>query len=362
MRPLARRTRTPGRDDGLRSRSRRRVLGATAMTLAAARFGLVGAAQSEPRHIAALRRATGWVDTPPSLAAFAGQVVLVQFGTYTCINWLRTLPWVRGWSRTYREKFAVVGVHTPEFAFERRLENVRQALAPLALPFPIALDNDQAIWRAFDNHYWPALYILDVRGRIRAHHFGEGGYDASEQTIRDLLREAGVPAGAVAAPVAVHGIEEQADWRSLKSPEMYLASARAEHFAALGGATPGRRVHAAPARLGLNQWALHGEWTMAEEYTQLNQAPGRLVCRFQARDVHLVMGPHRPDLPVRVRVSLDSQPPGPARGLDVGGDGLLTVRDQRVYQLIRQPGAIAPRTVTIEFLDAGAEVFAFTFG
>jgi hypothetical protein len=354
--------RTPGRR---RTLGRRRVLGATVLTLAAARLGLLRASQAEPReprHLAALRRATEWHESPPSIAGLTGQVVLVQFGTYTCINWLRTLPWMRAWARSYRQRFAVIGVHTPEFTFERRLENVQRALRTLALPFPVAVDSDQAIWRAFDNHYWPALYLLDVRGTLRAHHFGEGDYERTERTIRELLMEAGVQADAADAPVAGQGIEVQADWPRLKSPEMYLAYPRAEHFAAPGAATPGRRPHALPARLGVNQWALAGVWTMAEEHTQLNQAPGRLVCRFQARDVHLVMGPRRVDVPLRFRVSLDGQRPGPARGLDVDADGGGTVVDQRLHQLIRQPGPIAARTVAIEFLDAGAEIFAFTFG
>ena len=258
----------------------------------------------------------------------------------------------------------VIGVHTPEFAFETRLENVRRAVQQMTIEFPIAIDNDRAIWRAFNNQYWPALYFVDARGRLREHHFGEGRYEQSEKAIRQLLTEAGVSGDDKdAVPIAASGFEVQADWRSLRSPEIYLGHERARNFSSPSGAALGRRrVYVAPTRLELNDWALAGEWTMANEPTILNKPPGRIVCRFHARDVHLVMGPLRPASPVRFRVSMDGQPPGPAHGLDVDDGGSGTVVEQRLYQLIRQPEPIVDRAFDIEFLDAGVEAFAFTFG
>lgn len=347
---------------------RRHFLGKAATTLAAAQFGFMGTAKAnerESRQLAALGRATGWLNSPPlSAAGLRGKVVLVQFGTYTCINWLRTLPYVRAWARRYRQQLTVIGVHTPEFAFEKSLDNVRRAVQQLKVDHPIAVDSDYAIWRAFNNRYWPALYFIDARGRLRDHHFGEGRYEPSEQTIRKLLAETGATGDDLdVAPAAASGFEVQADWRNLKSPEMYLGYGRAENFSSPGGAALGqRRVYAAPGRLGLNDWALAGEWTVADEPAMLNKAPGRIVYRFHARDVHLVMGPRRQDMPVRFRVSMDGQRPGPAHGVDVDDNGSGTVAEQRLYQLIRQPGPVVDRTLEIEFLDAGVEAFAFTFG
>ena len=346
---------------------RRHFLGKAAIAIAAARLGLVdawGAQEREPRQIAALRRATEWLNSPPlSAATLDGKVVLVQFGTYTCINWLRTLPYVRAWSHRYRQGLVVIGVHTPEFTFEKKLANVHRAVQQMKLDFPIAVDNEYAIWRAFDNRYWPALYFIDARGRPRAHHFGEGEYERSELRIRDLLADVGVAGGAEhAVPIAASGVELQADWRSLKSPEIYLGYGRTGNFSSSRGAVPDRRHrYDVPKHIGLNEWALAGEWTMAHEPTTLNKAPGRLLCRFHARDVHLVMGAPL-DRPVRFRVSMDGQRPGAAHGLDVDDSGNGTVTEHRLYQLIRQPGSIVDRTLEIEFLDAGVEAFAFTFG
>jgi Thioredoxin like C-terminal domain/AhpC/TSA family len=366
---------------------RRHFLGRAAMMLAFARFGMLGrlraggasaslagalaeagtseANEAEPRQLAALGRTTGWLNSPPlSATSLLGKVVLVQFGTYTCINWLRTLPYVRAWDQKYKQGLAVIGVHTPEFAFEKNLENVRRAVQQMQIHYPIAIDSDYAIWRAFNNRYWPALYFIDARGRLRQHHFGEGEYARSEMAIQRLLAEAGTSGvGAGVVSVAGSGVEAAADWGNLRSPEIYLGHDRTDNFSSPGGAALGRRrVYAAPTRLGLNQWALAGEWTMANQPAVLSRAPGRIVCRFHARDVHLVMGPQRQESAVRFRVSMDGQPPGPAHGLDVDDSGSGTVREQRLYQLIRQPGPIVDRTFESEFLDAGVEAFAFTFG
>ena len=338
------------------------------MTIAAARFGLVGTSEAnerEPRQIAALRRAKEWLNSSPLSATTAlGKVVVVQFGTYSCINWLRTLPYVRAWNQKYGQGLVVIGVHTPEFTFEKKLENVRRAVKQMKLDFPIAVDNDYAIWRAFDNRYWPALYFIDARGHLRGHHFGEGEYERSEKAIRELLAEAGVTGedkGVV--PIAAEGVELQADWPNLRSPEIYLGHQRTANFSSPSGAALwGRRVYGVPTQLKLNEWALAGEWTMANEPAVLSKAPGRIVCRFHARDVHLVMGSLRQDRPVRFRVSIDAQRPGSAHGLDVDDSGSGTVAEQRLYQLIRQRGPIVDRTFEIEFLDAGVEAFAFTFG
>jgi hypothetical protein len=353
-------------------RDRRDFLRATALTLAAARLGSAppasgtAAAQSRAsREQAALGRATEWLNSPRlAPPALAGKVVLVDFCTYTCINWLRTLPYRRAWAARYARQFVLIGVHTPEFAFEQDADNVRRAMRRLQVEYPIVIDNDYAIWRAFDNQYWPALYFLDGRGRVRDRHFGEGEYARSERIIQRLLSDSGVtdvPDGLVS--VAATGVEAAADWATVKSPESYLGYARAAQFASPGGARPDRRrAYTAPRQLGQNQWALVGEWTIGKQAAVLDVADGRVACSFHARDLHLVMGPPRSGTPIRFRVTLDGQPPGPAGGLDVDAAGLGTATDQRLYQLIRQPGPIRGRSFEIEFLDAGVEAFAFTFG
>jgi hypothetical protein len=258
----------------------------------------------------------------------------------------------------------VIGVHTPEFAFEKSLENVRRAVQQIKIDFPIAIDSDYAIWRAFNNRYWPAFYFIDARGRVRQHHFGEGEYDQSERAIQRLLAETGFVGGdqGVAA-VGASGVEAPPDWDNLRSPENYVGYARTENFASPGGAeVDRRRLYAAPTRMTLNQWALAGEWTMGKEATVLSGPTGRVVYRFHARDLHLVMGPARRDYPIRFRVSIDGQPPGPSHGVDVDDSGNGTLVEQRLYQLIRQPKPIVDRRFEIEFLDAGVETFAFTFG
>jgi hypothetical protein len=345
-----------------RAIGRRRFLTSTMMTVAA---GAVAAQNRETGELAAIGRATEWINSPRLTPAdMLGKVVLVNFCTYTCINWLRTLPYVRAWGRKYRDGFVLIGVHTPEFAFEKNVEHVRRAMQRLNVEHPIAIDNDYAIWRAFDNQYWPALYFIDARGRVRDHQFGEGEYQRTETTIQRLLSEAGVTSfGSGLVSVEATGVGAAADWASLKSPENYLGYKRTANFASPGGAeVDQRRVYAAPGRLTLNQWALVGEWTMADQATLLSKAGGKIVYRFHARDLHLVMGAARQQSPVRFRVAIDGRPPGPAHGLDADGSGSGTVVEPRLYQLIRQPGTIAERQFEIEFLDPGVETFAFTFG
>lgn len=337
------------------------------MAFAAVQLGANGEAtgrDKESRQLGALRRARGWLNfQPPPAMTLSGKVVLAHFGTYTCINWMRTLPYVRAWARRYGSQLAVIGIHTPEFAFEHDVDNVRRALQQMQIDYPIAIDNDYAIWRAFDNQYWPALYIIDVTGRVAHHQFGEGGYQQSEAAIKRLLAESGVEtADHGATPVTATGFELPADWRNLKSPENYLGHDRTYGFSSPGGAVTGRRqVYALPRRLELNRWAAAGDWTITNHAMRLNEPGGRIAYRFHARDVHLVSGPATADRPVRFRVSIDGQPPGAAHGFDVDERGNGNVVDQRLYQLVRQPGPIVDRTVEIEFLG-GVEAFSFTFG
>jgi thiol-disulfide isomerase/thioredoxin len=346
---------------------RRRFLKGAAMAIGAAHVGMFSVAESEgaSRELAAIGRAREWLNSPPlTPETLVGKVVLVQFCTYTCINWLRTLPYVRAWTEKYGRDLVVLGVHTPEFAFEHDVDTVRRALQRLKVTHPIAIDNDYAIWRAFDNHYWPALYFIDARGRVRDHHFGEGSYDQSERVIQRLLTGAGVVGvGNGVVPVDARGVEAQADWVDLRSRENYLGYDRTENFASPGGlARDRRRSYAAPERLGLNRWALAGEWTIGGQATVLAESNGRVLHRFHARDLHLVMGSASRSRPVRFRVAIDGRLPGSSHGGDVdeGGQGIAV--EQRLYQLIRQPRPIIERHFEIEFLDAGVEIFAFTFG
>lgn len=350
------------------NQDRRRFLGTAAMTIAAAGVGMFGCANAQPREgeLSSLGSATRWLSSPPLTAArLRGKVVLIDFWTYTCINWLRTLPYVRAWAEKYRDQgLVVIGVHTPEFPFEKNLENVRRAAKDMRVDYPIAIDNDYAIWRAFQNDYWPALYLVDVQGRIRYHHFGEGEYEQSERSIQRLLAEAGI-GGIGRELVSVHarGVEAAADWGSLESTENYVGYERTENFASPGGAVRDRRrVYAAPARLRLNHWGLSGDWTVQKLALVLNRANGRIAYRFHARDLHLVMGPAARGTSVRFRVRIDGQPPDAARGVDVDDQGNGTVTEQRLYQLIRQPEPISDRLFEIEFDDSGVEAFAFTFG
>lgn len=321
------------------------------------------AAQSE---LASLEHANEWINSPPLTApALRGKVVLIDVWTYTCINWLRQLPYVRAWAEKYKDQgLVVIGVHAPEFPFEKNVENVRRAVKDLALAFPIAIDNDFAIWRGFRNQYWPALYFVDAQGRVRHHHFGEGNYEESERFIQKLLTEAGASGiGPELVSVDGVGVEAAADWGNLKSPETYVGYERTERFASRGGAVSDKsHDYAAPARLGLNSWALSGDWTVTKGAAAVNKPGGRIAYRFHARDLHLVMGPGAPGTSVRFRVLIDGRPPGAAHGVDVDDQGIGTVVEQRLYQLIRQQKPIADRLFEIEFLDPGAEAFAFTFG
>ena len=317
-------------------------------------------------ELASLERADVWLNSPPLTApALRGKVVLVDFWTYTCINWLRTFPYVRAWADKYKDQgLVVIGVHAPEFSFEKDLSNVRRAAKDLKVGYPVAVDNGHVIWRAFDNQYWPALYFIDAQGRVRHQHFGEGSYEQSEMVIQQLLAEAGA-ADVSREPVAVdgRGLEAPADWRNLRSGENYVGYDRTQNFASPGGAVVDQaRMYAPPARLRLNDWALSGEWTFKREAVALNKAGGRIAYRFHARDLHLVIGPAAPGTPVRFRVTIDGQAPGSAHGTDIDEQGMGTVSEQRLYQLIRQSQPIADRLFEIEFLDPGVEAFAFTFG
>ncbi|MGE8280062.1 MAG: cytochrome c biogenesis protein DipZ [Stenotrophomonas sp.] len=315
-----------------------------------------------------LAGATGWLNSPPLDAQqLRGKVVLVDFWTYSCINCLRALPFVRDWAERYKAHgLVVIGVHAPEFAFERKLDNVQRAVTELKVDYPVAIDNDFAIWRGFNNQYWPAHYFIDAQGRIRAHHFGEGNYAQSEQIIRQLLREAGNSLPGDAAPamrMEGSGVERQADMASLRSPETYIGHARAEHFASPGGMQRGREGdYSLPAQLQLNQWALVGRWMVGAEDAQLEQGGGRIAFRFHARDLHLVLAPQDPARPVRFRVRIDGQAPQAAAGADVSAQGEGVVDQNRLYQLIRQDGEVRERTFEIEFLDPGVRAYAFTFG
>jgi thiol-disulfide isomerase/thioredoxin len=317
-------------------------------------------------HLPGFDGATGWLNSPPlATADLRGKVVLVDFWTYTCINWLRTLGYVRAWAQRYEAQgLVVVGVHTPEFPFERDEANVRQAAKDMAVEYPIALDSDYAIWQAFDNRYWPAVYIADAQGRIRHHQFGEGGYEECEMIVQMFLREAGRDDIADdLVSVGDEGFEAQADWANLGSPETYLGYEQGQNFASPGGAELDEgRSYAAPDRLQLNQWALAGEWTVERHASVLNEAEGRIAFRFHARDVHLVMGPRERGASVPFRVLVDGEPPGAAHGLDVDEQGHGTLSQHRLHQLIRVRGSITDRTFEIIFLAPGVEAYAFTFG
>ncbi|MFC3502050.1 redoxin domain-containing protein [Micromonospora krabiensis] len=310
-------------------------------------------------HLPRLDGATGWLNSAPlDPADLRGSVVLVNFWTLTCINWLRQEPYVRAWSRAYRDDgLVVVGVHTPEFSVEHDVDQVRRAVAARDIDYPVAIDNAYGVWNAFDNQYWPALYFVDTDGVIRDQHFGEGRYDESERVLQRLL---GVDREPV--PVRGLGVEAEADWSHLRTPETYLGYARGEHFASPDGvAFDEEATYAPPDELPRNHWALAGDWTIGAERAVLDRAGGSVVVRFHARDAHLVLSPGGPG-PVPFRVLLDGEPPGPSHGVDVDEDGFGVVEDARLYQLVRQWDTIRDRTVEITFREPGVEAYAFTFG
>ncbi len=310
-------------------------------------------------HMPPFGGASAWLNSEPLTSAeLRGRVVLVNFWTWTCINWLRQEPYVRAWSQAYRDDgLVVIGVHTPEFSFEHEIDGVRQAITERAIDYPVAVDNDYEIWSAFDNHYWPALYFVDADGVIRDDHFGEGRYEQSERVIQRLL---GVERELVS--VEGHGVEAEADWDHLRSPETYLGHTRGERFGSPHGATDDeRRAYALPERLRLNHWALVGEWTIGRERAVLERAGGGIACQFQARDAHLVLSSQAP-APIPFRLLLDGQAPGPSHGADVNQDGNGLLENGRLYQLVRQREPVRQRTVQITFLEPGAEAYAFTFG
>jgi hypothetical protein len=318
------------------------------------------------RELPSFDGATAWLNSEPlTPAGLRGQVVLVEFCTYSCVNWLRTLPYVRAWSDRYRDHgLVVVGAHSPEFGFEHEVEKVRAALGAMGVDFPIAVDSDFAVWRAFENAYWPALYFADTEGRIRHHHFGEEDYERSERVIQQLLTDAGrdgVPEDLVSAQP--DGVELAADWNTLESPETYVGYARASGFASPGGLVRDRsQLYEQPETLDLNQWSLSGDWTVGEQPAELNRAGGEITHRFHARDVNLVMGAQRGEGSVGFQVRIDGEPPGEASGFDVDEEGNGKVAEERLYQLVRQPGVDSNRTFEITFQDPGVQAYVFTFG
>jgi thiol-disulfide isomerase/thioredoxin len=308
--------------------------------------------------------AVQWINSPAlTREGLRGKVVLIDFWTYSCINCLRAVPYVEAWARKYQDSgLVVIGVHTPEFAFERDVARVETAARDLKLTYPIAVDSRRTIWNAFNNQYWPAHYLIDRDGTIQYHHFGEGNYDETERIIRSLL-DAESSGGAAAASVSADGVQAAPDLKAIQSPETYLGYERQEHFASPQPVARDRSErYSAPVNPQLNQWGLEGAWTVGEEDALLTAASGKIVFRFHARDLHLVLGPRADGQPVRFRVRLDGALPAEDRGVDIDAQGNGIVTDHRLYQLIRQKGPVVDRTFQIEFLDGGVEAFAFTFG
>jgi cytochrome c biogenesis protein CcdA/thiol-disulfide isomerase/thioredoxin len=310
--------------------------------------------------------AVKWLNSPPlTRQQLKGKVVLIDFWTYSCINCLRSIPYVEAWSEKYKnDGLVVIGVHTPEFAFEKDPQNVEKALADLKITYPVAIDSNYAIWKAFNNQYWPAHYFIDANGSIRYHHFGEGKYDESEQVIQELLREknSNLKTGGL-VQVAASGSQAEADFKDVASPETYVGYARQQNYASpetIRKDAP--QTYTAASRLTVNQWALAGNWTVSDEHAALVSAPGKVLFRFHARDLHLVLGPGKNGKPIRFRVRIDGAASGEDHGVDTDAQGEGVVKEYRLYQLVRQKGKVEDRTFEIEFLDPGVQVFAFTFG
>jgi thiol-disulfide isomerase/thioredoxin len=321
------------------------------------------AALANEGTLPSLSGATEWINSPPlTPEGLRGKVVLVDFWTYTCVNWLRTLPYVRAWDEKYRDRgLVVIGAHTPEFPFEKDIDNVRWATKEMDVNYPIAVDSSYGVWRAFDNNYWPAAYIADAKGRIRFHHFGEGNYDGIERTIQQLLGESGHTTDKQLVQVNARGLEFPADYGTLRSPESYLGYERAETFAGNTFADA-PRVYTVPPKLSLNQWALGGNWTVKERAAVANDANGRIVFQFHARDVNLIMGAAPTSRAVNFTVRVDGKPPGISHGADTDAQGNGTAGRQRTYQLIREQDRITDRKFEVQFEQPGVEVFCFTFG
>jgi thiol-disulfide isomerase/thioredoxin len=354
------------------NQERRRFIGVAAAALGAARLGVIGSAlqqlacaaltDRDEGALPPLNGATQWLNSPPlTPAGLRGKVVLVDFWTYTCVNWLRTLPYVRAWAEKYRDQgLVVIGAHTPEFPFEKDIDNVRWAAKEMDVRYPIAVDSNYGVWRAFNNNYWPAVYIADVNGRIRFHHFGEAAYDDTERVIQRLLSESGHTTDNQLVKVTPRGLEVAADFGTLRSPESYLGYEQAEAFAS-DAIQDEPHAYTLP-RLALNQWGLAGNWTVKGRPVVLNQANGQVVYRFHARDVNLIMGPPPGSQPVRFTIKIDGKPPGDAHGTDVDAQGNGMAARQKTYQLVREQTRITDRDFEITFADPGVEAFCFTFG
>jgi thiol-disulfide isomerase/thioredoxin len=309
--------------------------------------------------------AVQWLNSAPLTAEqLKGKVVLVDFWTYSCINCLRAIPYVKAWAEKYKDQgLVVIGVHSPEFAFEKNVANVKKAISDLGITYPVAVDNDYAIWRAFDNEYWPAHYFIDAKGQIRHHHFGEGDYDQSERVIQQLLAEAGkTNVSSDIVDVKATGAEAASDAANVQSPETYIGYQRSENFVDDKGTINDAAHDYVAATPKLNEWGLTGNWTVGPEQASLNAADGSIYYRFHARDLHLVLGPGADGKPVRFTVTVDGKAPGDGHGVDTDADGNGTVTGQRLYQLVREAGPVGDHTFEIRFLDPGVQAFAFTFG
>ena len=343
---------------------------AGALCCAAVAIPLAGAQDAQSivgsSPLYSLSEANGWINSKPLTAKeLKGKVVLVDFWDYSCINCIRAAPYVRAWAEKYKDSgLVVIGVHTPEFDFEKQMANVQKAVQKFDITYPVALDSEYKIWNAFHNQYWPAEYFIDAKGKVRYEHFGEGNYDGSERWIQELLKEANaMPMPASAVSVQGQDVQAAADTKDVRSPETYIGYARAEHFASMGGIKRDEeKTYTEPRLPGLNEWAFAGSWIDHAQVAVLKSAGGKIVFRFHARDLHLVLGPGADGKPVRFRVTIDGQAPGENHGVDTDAEGNGVVNAYRLYQLVRQKGAIADHIFTIEFLDPGVQAYSFTFG